>query len=70
MDIPSTDNIDMITMSTLGNAADFGDLTTSNSVRMGGLILFEDLRWVELLLELTIDYYVIATLGNAQDFGD
>ena len=63
---PSVNNIDMITMSTLGNSADFGDLLftpgqtggASNAVRgifSGGT---------------SINYVTIATLGNASDFGD
>ena len=67
--------IDYITMSTQGNAADFGDLTeprglgtqgiTSNSVRgitAGG--------YVAPLFYNYIDYITIPTLGNAIDFGD
>jgi len=65
--------IDFITISTLGNAADFGDLTigkwqgvaVSNSTRSvfgGGYIAPATLN--------TIDYVTISTLGNATDFGD
>jgi len=63
---PNVNNIDMITMSTLANSADFGDLLftsgqtggASNTVRgifSGGT---------------SINYVTIATLGNATDFGD
>ena len=63
---PNVNSIDMITMSTLGNSADFGDLLitpgqcggASNSVRgifSGGT---------------SINYVTIATLGDALDFGD
>ena len=63
---PDVNSIDMITMSTLGNSADFGDLLftpgqtggASNAVRgifTGGT---------------SINYVTIATLGNATDFGD
>ena len=63
---PNVNSIDMITMSTLGNSADFGDLLftsgqtggASNTVRgifSGGT---------------SINYVTIATLGNATDFGD
>jgi hypothetical protein len=67
--------IDYVTMSTLGNAADFGDLTatrglitlgvTSNSVR--GVIFggYDGSSYVD-----NIDYVTIATLGNATDFGN
>ena len=63
---PSVNNIDMITMSTLGNSADFGDLSftpgqcggASNAVRG----IFSG--------DTSINYVTIATLGNATDFGD
>ena len=67
--------IDYVTMSTLGNAADFGDLTetrglitlgvTSNSVR--GVIFggYNGSSYVD-----TIDYVTISTLGDATDFGN
>jgi len=61
--------IDFITISTLGNAADFGDLAQarhglsagSNSIRgvFGGAAT-----------ENRIDYVTIPTLGDAVDFGD
>jgi hypothetical protein len=67
--------IEYVTMSTLGNAADFGDLIavksapangiTSNSVRgiiMGG---YSHPAYVN-----TIEYVTIPTLGNTQDFGN
>ena len=66
--------IDYITIATLGNAADFGDLTVgrlyaascSNSTRgvMGGGNVSGGTQKNE------IDYITIATLGNALDFGD
>jgi len=63
---PSVNNIDMITMSTLGNSADFGDLLitpgqcggASNAVR--GIFTGDT----------SINYVTIATLGDALDFGD
>ena len=68
-------SIEFITMSTLGNASDFGDLTAaramfanginSNSVRgiiMGG---YETSAYVD-----TIEYISIPTLGNSKDFGN
>ena len=63
---PNVNSIDMITMSTLGNSADFGDLLftsgqtggASNSVRG----IFSG--------DTSINYVTIATLGNAKDFGD
>ena len=64
--------IDFITISTLGNAADFGDLTQarlnpgagSNSVR-GVFAGGESPSKVN-----TIDYVTIPTLGDAVDFGN
>jgi len=64
--------IDFITISTLGNAADFGDLLTlkeqggssSNSVR--GLYAGQE----QPARTNTIEFVTIATLGNSQDFGD
>jgi hypothetical protein len=72
---PSTNVIEFITISTLGNATDFGDLFTgrysmnkgnaANSIRglfAGG--------FASPSYDNTIQYITIATLGNAQDFGD
>ena len=61
--------MDFVTIRTLGNATDFGDLTatgtggpsaTSNSTR--GLIGISNSN--------SIEFITIATTGNAQDFGD
>ena len=72
---PSDTNIiDYVTMSTLGNAADFGDLTyarnnvagCSNAVRgvfAGGYTNSDPSK-------NEIDFITIATLGDAIDFGD
>ena len=70
---PQTNVIQYITISTLGNSIDFGDLTTpkgsgtatSNSTRgifIGG---FSGPSRTN-----TIEYVTIASTGNAQDFGD
>ena len=64
--------IDFITISTLGNAADFGDLTStkfglaagSNSIR--GLFAGGENPSKSNI----IDYVSIPTLGNAVDFGN
>jgi hypothetical protein len=70
---PTIQNIiDFITISTLGNAADFGDLInlgeqgggSSNSVR--GLYAGKEAPAVSNVIE----YITIASLGNAIDFGD
>ena len=66
--------IDYITISTLGNALDFGDLTqvisttgasasSTRGIRYGGFIGGGTSSNV-------IDYVTIASTGNAQDFGD
>lgn len=71
---PSSSNvIDFVTISTLGNTADFGDLTQtrrfpsgcSNSIR--GLISGGDTPSANYNV---IDYLTISTTGNAIDFGD
>ena len=70
---PQTNVIQYITISTLGNAVVFGDLTTakgsgtatSNSTRgifIGGISGPSNTN--------TIEYVTIASTGNAQDFGD
>ena len=71
--VGTTDRLDYVTTSTLGNASDFGDLNVgtfgtascSNSVR--GLIMGGS-SYPGLLN--TIQFVTIATLGNALDFGD
>lgn len=68
-------NIDYITITTTGNAADFGDLTlgrgnlgacasTTRGV-FGGGYKSGDPAWTNI-----IDYITINNLGNASDFGD
>ena len=69
-------NIQYITISTLGNTADFGDLivaagftcgnTASNAIR--GLITNNNTA--EGTYANTIQFVTMATLGNAVDFGD
>ena len=68
-----TSNIDYVTISTQGNAADFGDLTTATrSNEPLYQILFEEFLGGGTTPSNTntIDYITIATLGNAIDFGD
>ncbi len=68
--------MDYITIDTIGNATDFGDLSQqrgdmpgsgNNSTRglWGGGLLSDFTTYVN-----TIDYITIATPGNATDFGD
>ena len=64
--------IDFITISTLGNAQDFGDTTDA---RYGGASGSNSTRgifaggWSPNVVNI-IDYVTIATTGNALDFGD
>ena len=62
--------IEFITISTLGNAADFGDLTQTMSDCTSSSNSTRGLRFGKWPAENTIDYITIATLGNAQNFGD
>ena len=70
---PLSNTIDFITMASLGNATDFGDLTAaysqlrglSNSIRgvFGG-------GYISPAETNLMSYITIASTGNAQDFGD
>ena len=66
-------NLDFITIATLGNGTDFGDLTIA---RYGGSGASNSTRAVFMngytgsATTNTIDFITIATLGNTQDFGD
>jgi len=70
-----TNTIDYITISTLGDAQDFGDLTTakyglaatSNGTNERGIF---GGGYGNNIYQNTIDYITISTLGDAQDFGD
>ena len=64
--------MDYVTIATLGNATDFGDLSQG---RIGTSPLSNSIRGVWAggytpTFVNTMDYAVIATLGNASDFGD
>ena len=69
----STDTIDYITIATLGNASDFGDLTTNRDYHYA---CSSSTRGVfgggnsSPVYTNIIDYITIATTGNATDFGD
>ena len=72
-DHPSNTNaIAYVTISTLGDSADFGDLTFAG--RAGTAGLSNSTRGIFAGADNpnrnVIDYITIATLGNAQDFGD
>ena len=66
-----TNNIDFITISTLGNSQDFGDTTAANYYTAGSA---SSTRMVQGggadPVTNTMDYVTIATTGNASDFGD
>ena len=72
---PATNVIEFITISTLGNATDFGDLFTGRySMHKGNVAnstrgLFAG-GFVAPSYDNTIQYITIATTGNAVDFGD
>ena len=66
-------NIDYVTIATLGNAADFGDLTVARSTGINQVA--SPTRACALggyspSITDTIDYVEIATTGNAVDFGN
>ena len=75
---PSHDNvIDYITIGTLGNAADFGDITSAYLVNMGGASSSTRAVWMgggiagpTYAAQNVIDFCTIATTGNAVNFGD
>ena len=75
-DTPSyVNNIDFFTISTFGNAEDFGDLTTASTGAGGSASRTRGLftnRRVSGSPAYTneIDFVTIASTGNAQDFGD
>jgi hypothetical protein len=64
--------IDFVTISTLGNAQDFGDLSQSRANHTGcsnpirGIFI----AGITPTVVTTIDYITISTLGNAVKFGD
>lgn len=67
----STDTIDYITISSAGNALDFGDLTVArNGGRMNASSTTRALCAGGGAYSNVIDYVEIATTGNATDFGD
>jgi|TARA_B100000085_G_scaffold61616_1_gene54473 hypothetical protein len=70
----TVDEIDYVTVSTTGNAQDFGNLTTGSYV---GATAGNGTYGVTAIgydngatVVNTLDYFTIATTGNASDFGD
>ena len=74
----SVNTIAYVTIQTLGDAQDFGDLTNVNAYTGPGGIVSSTTRGIRggggganpFARVNTIDYITMATLGNAQDFGD
>ena len=72
---PYSDTIEYVTIQSLGNAVDFGNLTETRGY---GMALSSSVRGVFAgginnptnLGTSVIDYVTISTTGNAQDFGD
>ena len=72
-DPANTDTIDYITISTLGNAQDFGNLTRSDRHAYSGVSSKTRGCWgggFPQATQTTIDYITIASTGDALDFGD
>ena len=71
-----TNVIEYVTMATLGNAVDFGDLTLAVSLGTAGsngsrMVIAGGFNPSPLNARRdTIDYITVATTGDAQDFGD
>ena len=71
-----TNIIDYITITTAGNAIDFGDLTETRgpagagSSRTRGLFCGGDINPSPLKTSNVVDYITIASTGNAVDYGD
>ena len=68
----STDRIDFITISTAGNATDFGDLTVARQWVFGAASSSVRGVWAggSSPLTDTIDFVTISITGNATDFGN
>ena len=65
-----TNAIDFVTISTLGNASDFGDLTVARQWTSGCASPTRGVWIGGSPITNTIDYVTILTQGNAVDFGD
>ena len=68
----ATNTVDYITISTTGNAADFGDLSVTRKAVAGCANAVRGIwsgGYNPTYLN-TMDYLTLATLGNATDFGD
>ena len=68
----SNDTVDYITIATLGNATDFGNLSGNTELAAGvasGTRACAGGGTTPTKINV-IDYFTIATTGNATDFGD
>ena len=68
--VSANNTMEYITMSTLGNAADFGDLTTTYGINKGTASRTRGLFAGGRVKDDEIEYVTIATTGNSIDFGD
>ena len=66
----NTDVIDYVTIATLGDAIDFGNLTESTRGTCSVNSTIRAVRTGGYVTQTTMDYVTIATTGNAADFGD
>ena len=68
---PSTNVIDYVTISTLGDAEDFGDMTAARQYMRGYGSQTRGL-WAQSVTPVTnlIEFITISSTGDAQDFGD
>ena len=71
---PTTDTIEFLTIQTLGNSQDFGNLITSGSMSASvsdtTRCLFAGNNGRNINQDNTIDFVTFASTGNASDFGD
>ena len=72
---PATTTVDYITISTQGNAIDFGDTSQSRAGQTGAAsnvrgVASGGTKGVSPYYVTNIDFYTISSTGNATDFGD
>ena len=69
--MPAYNTIEYVTISSAGNATDFGDLTGATKAPMtGGSSTRAFAGQLSTSYSNAVDYITIATTGNATDFGD
>jgi hypothetical protein len=62
--------IDFVTISTLGNASDFGDMTQTNNLLSACSNAIRGIAAGGEAAKNSIEFIIISTLGNATNFGD